>query len=119
MSSIGRHFMVVVTLACGASVAGAQQDHAPGVLPGVKFGGSPNVKVLGHIPLGGYFRVMDNEIEQEPSRPYAYVSQSRDRPGFTIIDLHDVEHPKLLYSWKIRTPSCTAARAVWTASTSS
>lgn len=102
MSSIGRRMVVLATLACGASVAGAQQDHAPGVLPGVKFGGSPNVKVLGHIPLGGYFRVMDNEIEQEPSRPYAYVSQSRDRPGFSIIDLHDVEHPKLLYSWKIQ-----------------
>ena len=51
----------------------------------MKLGGSPNVKVLGHIPLGGFFRVMDNEIEQEPNRPYTYVAQSRDRQGFTII----------------------------------
>ncbi len=87
-----------------AATLRAQQDFAPGVLPNVKQAGSPNIHVLGHIPLGGYFRVMDNEIEQEPGRPYAYVSQSRDRQGFTIIDLKDVEHPKKLYSWVIDNP---------------
>ena len=54
--SMGRHFVVMTLLACGATVAGAQQDHAPGVLPGVKFGGSPNVKVLGHIPPPAFLR---------------------------------------------------------------
>lgn len=72
---------------------------APGVITGVKQGGSPNVHVVCHIPLGGFFRVMDNELEQD--RPYAYVSQARDRPGFSIIDLRDVEHCKLLYNWRI------------------
>jgi len=47
------------------------------------------VHVVCHIALGGYFRVMDNEIEQD--RLYAYLSQARDRPGFTIIDLRDPE----------------------------
>jgi hypothetical protein len=72
---------------------------APGVITGVKQGGSPNVHVVCHVPLGGFFRVMDNEIEQD--RPYAYVSQARDRPGFSIIDLKDPEHCKLLYNWRI------------------
>ena len=85
----------------GAPARAQAPEYAPGVLPGVKFGGSPNIELLGHIPLGGYFRVMDNEIEQELSRPYAYVSQSRDRKGFSIISLKDVHHPKLIYTWTI------------------
>lgn len=100
-----RSSATIVALALIAHPLRAQQpDYAPGVLPGVKFGGSPNMHVVGHIPLGGYFRVMDNEVEQELSRPYTYVSQSRDRPGFSIISLKDVEHPKLIYSWKIENP---------------
>ncbi len=44
---------------------------------------------------------MDDEIEQDPTRPYAYVSQSRDRPGFSIIDLRDLANVKMLYRWSI------------------
>src|SRR5579862_191743 len=87
----------IVGLAAAASL-GAQ---APGVLPGVKAGGSPNIHVLAHIPLGGFFRVMDNEIEQDMNRPYIYVCQSRDRPGFSIIDIKDPEHPKKIYDWVV------------------
>ena len=47
---------------------------------------------------------MDDEIEQDPSRPYGYVSQSRDRPGFTIINLKDLANPKVLYHWSIENP---------------
>jgi hypothetical protein len=71
--------------------------------PKYKVGGSPGVKVLGHIPLGGYFRVMDNEIEQEPHRPYTYVAQSRDRSGFSIISTKDYQFKKLM-SWVIGNP---------------
>ena len=49
---------------------GAPGDAPPGILPGVKMGGSPNMHLVGHLPLGGYFRVMDDEIEQDPNRPY-------------------------------------------------
>jgi hypothetical protein len=73
-------------------------------MPEGKVGGSRNIEVVGHLPLGGYFRVMDAEIGQEMSRPYAYVSQSRDRPGFSIIDLHDLDHIKVLYRWSIENP---------------
>jgi hypothetical protein len=86
----------------GAQVApGGPGDAPPGILPGVKMGGSPNLHLVAHIPLGGFFRVMDAEIEQEPSRPYAYVPQSRDRYGFTIIDLRDLKNVKPLYTWRI------------------
>jgi hypothetical protein len=66
-----------------------------------KVGGSNNVKLLSHVPLGGYFRVADADLEQEMSRPYAYVGQIRDRPGFTIIDIKDPSNPKVLYKWRI------------------
>ena len=57
-----------------AQNSASPNDAPPGVLPGVKDGGSPNIHLVAHIPLGGYFRVMDDEIEQDPNRPYAYVS---------------------------------------------
>src|SRR3984957_18294214 len=83
-----------------AVVAALAQAQAPApVLE--KTGGSPNVHLLSHVPLGGYFRVADADIEQEMSRPYAYVGQIRDRPGFTILDLKDVNNVKVLYKWKI------------------
>src|SRR5260370_732398 len=95
--------VALAPLAAGGGPASAQRDvaplAAPGVVTGVKQGGSPNVHVLCHVPLGGFFRVMDNEIEQD--RPYAYVCQARDRPGFTIIALRDPEHCKVLYHWRI------------------
>ena len=93
------------TLTHAQAAPGSATDAPPGVLPGVKIGGSPNLHLVGHIPLGGYFRVMDDEIEQDPNRPYAYVCQGRDRPGFTIIDLRDLNNPKVLYHWSIENPS--------------
>ena len=66
-----------------------------------KVGGSNNVHLLSHVPLGGYFRVADADLEQEMSRPYAYVGQIRDRPGFAIIDIKDPANPKVLYRWRI------------------
>jgi len=91
----------VAAIAAGAvlltSVASAQWTEHP---EKYKIGGSPNLKLLAHIPLGGFFRTMDNEIEQEPSRPYTYVSQSRDRQGFSIISTKDYQFKKI-YSWRI------------------
>ena len=90
---------LALALSVVASSASAQWTDAPKY----KVGGSPNVKLLAHIPLGGYFRVMDNEIEQEPNRPYTYVAQSWDRAGFSIISTKDYQFKKL-YSWTIENP---------------
>ena len=83
------------------------QDGASGadvptsIVPNVKTGGSSNIHVIAHVPLGGFFRVADGDIEQELSRPYAYIAQTRDQIGFTIIDLHDVKNAKVIYRWRI------------------
>ena len=87
------------------AVAARGQDPRNATAPGAplleKVGGSPNMHLIAHIPLGGYFRVGDADLEQEMSRPYAYVGQLRDRPGFTILDMHDLNNVKVLYKWKI------------------
>ena len=41
------------------TAARAQTSAVGTILPGVKMGGSANVRVLGHLPLGGFFRVAD------------------------------------------------------------
>ncbi len=66
-----------------------------------KTGGSENVHLVGHVTLGGPFRTADADLEQELARPYAYVAQRRDRPGFSILDLKDLNNIKVLYQWKI------------------
>ena len=76
--------LAIANLAAPPSLVG--QDAPPGiptgVVSGVKVGGSSNMHLIAHVPLGGYFRVADGDIEQELSRPYAYVAQTRDQIGF-------------------------------------
>jgi len=79
----------------------AQAQHAPGTHA------SPNVRLVSHVPLGHFFTVMDLEIEQELSRPFAYVSRGDyGRPpeksiGFDIIDLRQPEHARVIRRWRI------------------
>ena len=67
--------------------------------------GSENIEVLGHLPLGGPLNVGDMDVEQEVSRPYAYVGRMRyGTPGPTgmdVISIEDPERPTLLYEWRI------------------
>ena len=42
---------------------------------------SANVKLVAHVPVAGWISVSDVEIEQELSRPYAYIA----------IDMHGKE----------------------------
>ena len=67
--------------------------------------GSDNIEVLGHLPLGARLSVADMEIEQELSRPYAYVARMQYGPvgpkGLDIISIADPEKPELLYEWRI------------------
>jgi len=94
------------TRAAAQAAPGLATEAPPGLLPGVKIGGSPNIHLVGHVPLGGYSAVDDDEIEQDPTRPYAYVSIGDvQRPGFAIIDLRDLDNVKLLYRWQIENAS--------------
>jgi hypothetical protein len=63
--------------------------------------GSANIQVLGHVPLGGPFTVSDIELEQELSRPYAYVSRMFGQAGFDVVDLSDPDHPSIIHRWRI------------------
>src|SRR5262245_30056980 len=66
------------------ALASANAQHAPGQ----HF--SPNVKLVAHVPLDAQDLVADIEIEQELSRPYAYVTRERQhKDGFQIINLKD------------------------------
>ena len=74
--------------------------------PGEHF--SPNVHLISHVPLGGAGTVMDIELEQELSRPFAYVSRSDyGRPaigramGFDVIDLKDPAKAHVIRRWRI------------------
>jgi hypothetical protein len=89
--------VAAAVLLAGSTSVGGQATSAPpaGELPD-KVGGSTNVHLVGHVPLGGYFRTADADLEQELSRPYAYVAQRRDRTGFSILDLKDPNNIKVL-----------------------
>jgi len=67
--------------------------------------GSDNIEVLSHVPLGPRLNVSDIEVEQEMSRPYAYVGRmvygfSGDK-GMDIVDISDPRHAKVIYRWRI------------------
>ena len=67
--------------------------------------GSDNITVEGHVPLGPRLSVMDLELEQELSRPYAYVGRAQLGPtgskGMDIIELSDPSNPRVIYRWRI------------------
>ncbi len=67
-------------------------------------GGSRNVHVLSHIPLGGPGTTADIEMEQELSRPYVYVSRRLVPSGVDMISIKDPDHAEIIYSWRIENP---------------
>src|SRR5262245_51456331 len=66
--------------------------------------GSRNMKVLSHVPLGGFLHVSDIELEQELSRPYAYVDRRFQPSGFDVINIKDPAKAYVMYSWRIENP---------------
>ena len=67
--------------------------------------GSDNIEVLSHLPLGPRLNVSDIELEQEISRPYAYVGRMvygfEGEKGMDVIDLSDPRAPKVIYRWRV------------------
>jgi len=115
-----RRVCATILLLAGALLAGplhllAQGGQNPGPYP-IRFGrpgdqlppgrrGTPNLHLLSHLPLGGYLHVADVEIEQELSRPFAYVSKRFDPTGFDVIDLTDPENARVIHRWRIENSS--------------
>lgn len=89
-----KHLLPLIALLLLAVPAAAQ------IAPGQEYEQSSNLRLLSHIPLGDSLTVSDIELEQEMSRPFAYVGRMFVR-GFDIIDLSDPENAELLHSWRI------------------
>ena len=70
--------------------------------------GSDNITAEGHIPLGAPLNTMDMEVEQELSRPYAYVARGTvgagQVRGTDIISIADPANPKVLLRWRMENP---------------
>lgn len=83
-------------------------------------GGSKNIKVIGHLPLGYYRTTADIEIEAELSRPYVYLPRrdaGQSLPGMNtninhrnyngaskgvdIISIKDPSKPFVLLEWRL------------------
>ena len=73
---------------------------------------SPNVHLLTHVPLAGERKVSDIEVEQDLSRPYAYVSRGPDPIGFDIVSLKNPARGQRIYSWKIENAELHQGRGV-------
>jgi len=69
-----------------------------------KTGHSQNIHQLSHLDLGPFMTVGGIAVEQEVSRPYAYVDRWREEVGFDVIDLHDPAAPKVLTRWRMEHP---------------
>ncbi len=87
-----RRSLPLVALLATAMASPVLGQHAAG------YNSSPNVKLVAHIPLAGVMKVSDIEVEQELSRPYAYVSRGPAAflGGNFVYDITDIENPKLL-----------------------
>ncbi len=92
--------VVLVTVATLHAQGIKQPQHPPP--PGER--GSSNMHVMSHIPLGGMTSVSDIEIEQDMSRPYAYVARRVGTIGFDVIDLTDPKNARVLTRWRIDNP---------------
>lgn len=97
-------FLTISFSVAFAAVAGAQ-DPGNAVRPfDQKHGGSPNMHLVAHVVTApGAWKAADVEMEQEPGRPYVYVS------GFVnfdamIYDVRDPAHPKKVFDWTIENP---------------
>jgi hypothetical protein len=101
---IVRNISTAVLVLLAAASAALAQDSG-NTVPLVKQGGNPKMKMLSHVSTGtGLWRAATVEMEQEPTRPYVYVS------GFTgynvhIFDVRKPGEPKEVFTWTIEEPA--------------
>lgn len=94
--------LCLVALRPGVGPVEAQESRqSGGGSEAIKLGGSPNVRLLGHVDLGEPWTVGGIDVEQDLERPFAYVRRWRDRSGFSILDLSDPTRPRVLYEWRV------------------
>ena len=84
-----------------AAASLSAQEPFTGVIPGIKTGGSRNIKLLAHLPMDSIEKTSDITIEQELSRPYVYTGHRLVPSGIDIISIKDPAKPRIIYSWRI------------------
>jgi len=94
---LGALIGLVISIPATAQRAIQQPPHPPP--PGER--GSENISVIAHIPLGAAGSVADIEIEQDMSRPYAYVTRRATSIGFDVIDLSNPSEARVIKRWRI------------------
>src|SRR5215207_11035630 len=57
---------------------------------------SDNIKLMAHVPLGTVLTISDIDVEQELSRPYAYVTRRLNPSGWDIISLKNINDANAL-----------------------
>ena len=90
-------FLLFLALPARAQRGIEQPPHPPP--PGER--GSANIRVMSHIPLGAAGTISDIEIEQELTRPFAYVARRNGVIGFDVIDLSDPDRARVIHRWRI------------------
>ena len=66
--------------------------------------GTENLEVVGHLHSADGLQISytDIEIEQDPTRPYAYLSRVfGPTKGVDIVSLEDPASPRVIHSWRI------------------
>jgi hypothetical protein len=101
-TSIACSLVLAVLLGvCGGTAYAQRGIQHPAHPPPPGERGSPNIKVVAHIPLGTPGSVADVEVEQDPDRPYAYVARRATEKGFDVIDLSDPEQARVIARWRV------------------
>ncbi len=107
-------FVILSAILAGSALKPVQAQEAieqPSHPPNPGERGSPNMRVMSHIPLGAPGSVADIEIEQDLSRPYAYVTRRASSIGFDVISLEDPDHARVIKRWRIENEDLHAGSA--------
>ncbi len=96
---------LVLAMLAGCAIAASAQDPGTAVPDySQKHGGSSNMHLLGHVTTGtGAWQAADVEMEQDPGRPYVYISNFVNFDA-QIYDVRDPSHPRKIYDWTIENP---------------
>src|SRR5260370_28851470 len=88
--------------ACALTLLGAMPLMAQKYAPGKE--SSSSMRLIAHLMDGSNYRIGDLEIEQELSRPYAYLATRKDYAGFDIVNLKEPAKAYIMYRWRIENP---------------
>ena len=89
-----------IALLAAACLAGAETPAA--AQTGAQARGSRNVAVVSHVEVEGGVGAV--ALEQDPSRPYAYLSKRSGAGGFMVISLAQPDNPQTLHTWDLEAP---------------